>query len=65
MAATNHVGTPEQSFTVERSMPYGFWVIKPSRGRVADPLKGRYTYSAKAIEDIERLHPEATIKVTY
>lgn len=31
------------NFTIVRSDPYGFWTIKPDKGRVPSELSGTYT----------------------
>lgn len=64
-AKSHHVGTPNPTFSVERTFPYNLWVIKPSRGRLPDHLKGTYTETHRAIEDIENEYDEPTIKVRY
>lgn len=47
------VGTPPQEFKLERKMPHGFFVVKPTRGRLPDELTGLYTQESKALAAIE------------
>lgn len=65
MVEAKHVGTPEQSFTIAKEMPYGFWKISPSRGRLHSRLTGLYTSVDGARKDISIIHPTAQVTVVY
>jgi hypothetical protein len=65
MDANKHVGTPAPSITIRREGMYGFWKIIPSRGRLPDSLRGRYTNSTAAILDVEKNLDNVEIKVDY
>lgn len=44
----SHRSTPTQTYTIEKDMVYGFFKIKPSRGRLPTELEGMFTEIQRA-----------------
>ena len=55
-------GKVEITYSIEKDNRYGFWKIKPSKGRLPDSLTGMYTEKSRLYQDLYSVFPEAKVE---